>query len=124
MTSTSLLESEWLAPKHSLQTPRLLDPYPAQATPDVPTESRGSPGFLSKRGISALSVLQKTKDVSCEVPTTHYTSKYMLTSTEHNRKQRNTLHRDQQVNVAPTLFQIYRKMARLCSPGGTVVNWN
>ncbi|KAH7630745.1 hypothetical protein B0T09DRAFT_373461 [Sordaria sp. MPI-SDFR-AT-0083] len=62
MTSTSLVESEWLAPKHSLQTPRLLDPYPAQATSDVPTESRGSPGFLSKRGISALSVLQKTKD--------------------------------------------------------------
>ena len=67
LTSSSLVESEWLAPKHSLQTPRPLD-MSSQAqsrSEDAPaTETREIFGFLSKKGISALSVLQKTKDVS------------------------------------------------------------
>lgn len=69
LTSTSLVESEWLAPKHSFQTPRSLDlSPPAEVSPDIPSESRETFVFLSKTGISAMSVLQKTKDVGFQVP--------------------------------------------------------
>ncbi|KAK3400175.1 hypothetical protein B0T20DRAFT_478021 [Sordaria brevicollis] len=63
LTSTSLVESEWLSPKHSLQTPRSSDPPPpAEARPETPADSRERLGFLSKRAISAMAVLQKTKE--------------------------------------------------------------